>query len=139
MMTFTPDKIWLLQLPVILSDAAWQQAIYIKNCTEVEITERLNEVFQSIYHELRVSQSQNQNLTANGIDLPDVAGAVISGTAAGDWTLSCVRGQIVSMTFVFNDGRVRTLPAQQRPSRSPWAERRTGPECHLRSTARRPE
>ena len=54
------------------------------------------------------------NLTANGIDLPDVAGAVISGTAAGDWTLSCVRGQIVSLTFVFNDGRIRTLPAPQK-------------------------
>ncbi|RMS67464.1 Integrating conjugative element protein, family, partial [Pseudomonas savastanoi] len=51
------------------------------------------------------------NLTANGIDLPDVAGAVASGTAAGDWTLSCVRGQIKSLTFVFNDGTVRTLPA----------------------------
>ena len=34
------------------------------------------------------------NLTANGIDIPDVAGAVVSGTASGDWTLSCVRGQI---------------------------------------------
>lgn len=51
------------------------------------------------------------NLTANGIDLPDVAGAVASGTAAGDWTLSCVRGQIKSLTFVFNDGTVRTIPA----------------------------
>jgi integrating conjugative element protein (TIGR03752 family) len=50
------------------------------------------------------------NLTANGIDLPDVAGAVASGTASGDWTLSCVRGQIQSLTFVFNDGTVRTLP-----------------------------
>lgn len=50
------------------------------------------------------------NLTANGIDLPDVAGAVISGTASGDWTLSCVRGQIYSMTFVFHDGTVRTVP-----------------------------
>ncbi|WP_416769066.1 TIGR03752 family integrating conjugative element protein [Pseudomonas sp. RHF3.3-3] len=54
------------------------------------------------------------NLTANGIDLPDVAGAVLSGTAAGDWTLSCVRGQIVSLTFVFNDGRIRTLPTPQK-------------------------
>lgn len=54
------------------------------------------------------------NLTANGIDLPEVAGAILSGTAAGDWTLSCVRGQIVSLTFVFNDGRIRTLPAPQR-------------------------
>jgi len=50
------------------------------------------------------------NLTANGIDIPDVAGAVVSGTASGDWTLSCVRGQIRSMTFVFNDGTIRTVP-----------------------------
>ena len=50
------------------------------------------------------------NLTANGIDLPDVAGAVVSGTASGDWTLSCVRGQIRSMTFVFADGTFRTVP-----------------------------
>lgn len=52
----------------------------------------------------------SDNLTANGLDLPDVAGAVLSGTASGDWTLSCVRGQIYSMTFVFNDGTVRTVP-----------------------------
>jgi integrating conjugative element protein (TIGR03752 family) len=51
-----------------------------------------------------------ENLTANGIDLPDVASAVISGTAAGDWTLACVRGQIRSLTFVFNDGTIRTIP-----------------------------
>lgn len=50
------------------------------------------------------------NLTANGIDIPDVAGAVFSGTAAGDWTLSCVRGQVRSITFVFKDGTIRTLP-----------------------------
>ncbi|WP_337261534.1 MULTISPECIES: TIGR03752 family integrating conjugative element protein [unclassified Serratia (in: enterobacteria)] len=56
------------------------------------------------------------NLTANGIDLPDVAGAVISGSASGDWTLSCVRGQIRSITFVFNDGTVRTLPSTTRNS-----------------------
>lgn len=50
------------------------------------------------------------NLAANGIDLPDVTGAVLSGTASGDWTLSCVRGQIDSVTFVFNDGTIRTIP-----------------------------
>ncbi len=50
------------------------------------------------------------NLTANGIDLPDVAGAVVSGTASGDWTLSCVRGHIRSVTFVFQDGTIRTVP-----------------------------
>ncbi|HEX7638472.1 MAG TPA: TIGR03752 family integrating conjugative element protein [Burkholderiaceae bacterium] len=50
------------------------------------------------------------NLTANGVELPDVAGAVVSGTASGDWTLSCVRGQVRSVTFVFRDGTIRTLP-----------------------------
>lgn len=49
------------------------------------------------------------NLTANGIELPEVAGAVVSGTASGDWTLSCVRGAIRSMTFVFHDGTIRTV------------------------------
>ena len=53
------------------------------------------------------------NLTANGIEIPDVASAVVSGTATGDWTLSCVSGAINSITFVFHDGRVRTLPAPQ--------------------------
>lgn len=56
------------------------------------------------------------NLTANGIDLPEVAGAVVSGTASGDWTLSCVRGQIRSVTFVFRDGTVRTLPDDSKGS-----------------------
>ncbi|MDU9402613.1 TIGR03752 family integrating conjugative element protein [Pseudomonas sp. zfem004] len=51
------------------------------------------------------------NLTANGIDLPDVVGAVASGTASGDWTLSCVRGQVRSLTFVFADGTIRSFPA----------------------------
>lgn len=50
------------------------------------------------------------NLTANGIDLPEVAGAVFSGSASGDWTLSCVRGQVRSITFVFHDGTIRTIP-----------------------------
>ncbi|MBZ9559063.1 MULTISPECIES: TIGR03752 family integrating conjugative element protein [unclassified Modicisalibacter] len=51
------------------------------------------------------------NLTANGIELPEVQAAVASGTATGDWTLSCVRGNITSLTFVFADGTVRTVPS----------------------------
>jgi len=54
----------------------------------------------------------SDNLTANGIDLPEVTGAVVSGSASGDWTLSCVRGQIRSITFVFQDGTIRTLPEE---------------------------
>jgi integrating conjugative element protein (TIGR03752 family) len=53
-----------------------------------------------------------ENLIANGIDLPEVAGAVVSGTASGDWTLSCVRGHIRSITFVFQDGTIRTVPGE---------------------------
>lgn len=50
------------------------------------------------------------NLVANGIELNNVEGAIMSGKATGDWTLSCVRGEVQSMTFVFSDGRVRTIP-----------------------------
>lgn len=48
------------------------------------------------------------NLIANGVELPDIEEAIVSGTATGDWTLSCVRGDIKSMTFVFRDGRIVT-------------------------------
>lgn len=47
-----------------------------------------------------------KNLIANGIDLPDVEGAIVSGTSSGDWTLSCVRSNVTSITFVFADGRI---------------------------------
>lgn len=51
------------------------------------------------------------NLLANGFELPQLEGAVMRGTASGDWTLSCVRGQIRSITFIFQDGTVRTIPS----------------------------
>ncbi|WP_034947675.1 TIGR03752 family integrating conjugative element protein [Erwinia oleae] len=57
-----------------------------------------------------------ENLTANGIELPDVEGAVVSGTATGDWVLSCVRGDVHSITFVFTDGTVRTVPSPAKNS-----------------------
>ncbi|MHB5984855.1 TIGR03752 family integrating conjugative element protein [Klebsiella pneumoniae] len=57
-----------------------------------------------------------ENLTANGIELPDVEGAIVSGTATGDWVLSCVRGEVHSITFVFTDGTVRTVPQSAKSS-----------------------
>jgi len=57
-----------------------------------------------------------ENLTANGIELPDVEGAIVSGTATGDWVLSCVRGEVHSITFVFTDGSVRTVPQSAKSS-----------------------
>src|SRR3546814_4977341 len=56
------------------------------------------------------------NLTANGIDLPEVAGAVVSGTASGDWTLSCVRGQVRSVTFVSSEEHTSELQSLMRIS-----------------------
>lgn len=50
------------------------------------------------------------NLAANGFELPEMRGAVMSGTAQGDWTLSCVRGQVETITFIFEDGTIRTVP-----------------------------
>lgn len=59
-----------------------------------------------------------KNLTANGIQLPELKGAIVSGTATGDWTLSCVRGKVKSITFIFQDGRVRTVPKSDTPGAS---------------------
>lgn len=51
----------------------------------------------------------SENLAANGLTVPGVQGMVWSGTAIGDWTLSCVTGQLDSVTFVFDDGTIRTI------------------------------
>lgn len=51
-----------------------------------------------------------KNLIANGKEVPELAYAIASGKATGDWTLSCISGDVHSITFVFEDGRIRTLP-----------------------------
>jgi hypothetical protein len=51
------------------------------------------------------------NLAANGLEIPGVYGMVFAGVAFGDWTLGCVRGHVDSVTFVFDDGTIRTLAA----------------------------
>ena len=50
------------------------------------------------------------NLAANGHEIPELAYAVASGEAIGDWTMGCVSGDVTSMTFVFADGRIVTVP-----------------------------
>lgn len=50
------------------------------------------------------------NLAANGHEIPELAYAVASGEAIGDWTLGCVSGDVTSMTFLFSDGRIVTVP-----------------------------
>ncbi|MCR6480990.1 TIGR03752 family integrating conjugative element protein [Variovorax sp. ZS18.2.2] len=54
------------------------------------------------------------NLAANGWELPDdLAGMIVTGVAIGDMALSCSEGKVRSMTFVFNDGSVRTVSARR--------------------------
>ena len=67
------------------------------------------------------------NLAANGLEIPGVDGMIFSGTATGDWALSCVRGQLLSVTFVFEDGTIRTLSSddqtlQQKTQQSAQAQ-----------------
>jgi integrating conjugative element protein (TIGR03752 family) len=60
----------------------------------------------------------SDNLAANGIDIPGLNGMVFSGHTTGDWTLSCVRGTVQSVTFVFDDGTIRTLPSSSQNNTS---------------------
>jgi integrating conjugative element protein (TIGR03752 family) len=66
------------------------------------------------------------NLAANGLTVPGVQGMVWSGTAIGDWTLSCVTGRLDSVTFVFEDGTIRTISSDDRGNQSGGAEKSLG-------------
>lgn len=50
-----------------------------------------------------------KNLATNGINIPNLKGMVLNGTATGDYTLQCVNGQINSVTYTFMDGTIRTV------------------------------
>lgn len=66
------------------------------------------------------------NLAANGLMVPGVAGMIWSGTAIGDWTLACVTGRLESVTFVFDDGSIRTISTDDRENRTGEANRPLG-------------
>ena len=55
-----------------------------------------------------------ENLAANGLRIPGIEGMIWSGTAIGDWTLSCVTGELESVTFVFEDGTIQTLSSDDK-------------------------
>lgn len=62
-----------------------------------------------------------ENLAANGLTIPGVDGMIASGLAVGDWNLSCATGRITSMTFVFRDGTIRTVSADDQELRGTTA------------------
>lgn len=63
-----------------------------------------------------------ENLASNGITIPNVQGITMTGVAKGDWTLSCVSGEIHSMTFTFADGSISTYPEPREGDSSPRRE-----------------
>jgi integrating conjugative element protein (TIGR03752 family) len=66
-----------------------------------------------------------ENLAANGLRIPGVEGMIWSGTAIGDWTLSCVTGKLESVTFVFEDGTIQTLASDDKSTGwFQWKQRR---------------
>ncbi len=69
------------------------------------------------------------NLAANGLRIPGVHGMVWSGTAIGDWTLSCVTGRLDSVTFVFDDGTIRTVAGRGPEQALAWISDDRGIPC----------
>ena len=68
----------------------------------------------------------HDNLAANGLSVPGVEGMIWSGTAIGDWTLSCVSGRLESVTFVFDDGTIRSISTDDREDQTGDANRPLG-------------
>ncbi|MEZ9362455.1 TIGR03752 family integrating conjugative element protein [Vibrio cyclitrophicus] len=54
-----------------------------------------------------------KNLMSSGFTLPDVQGAIVTGTVTGDWSLSCVRGVVESIDFIRTDGSILSYPEDE--------------------------
>ena len=57
----------------------------------------------------------SENLAANGHRIPQLAGMLWAGTARGDFSLSCVSGNVDTATFIFLDGTIQTSRAEVNP------------------------
>lgn len=69
------------------------------------------------------------NLIANGYPLSGVKGAVMSGITSGDLLGHCARGDIHSMTFIFNDGTISTTQAEASDNALGYISSQTGNPC----------
>jgi len=54
------------------------------------------------------------NLAANGFSLPSIDGMIMSGVVYGDAVRKCVRTKITRATYIFEDGRILTLPKKRK-------------------------
>ena len=61
-----------------------------------------------------------ENLAASGLRVPnDIIAMVFEGVGVGDWTLACVEGSLHTATFIFEDGRIRTVSTLQSDNSNP--------------------
>lgn len=70
-----------------------------------------------------------KNLTANGYPMPGIKGAVMSGIASGDMLGSCARGDIHSITFIFNDGTISTTQMKGNDNALGYISSESGNPC----------
>ena len=54
-----------------------------------------------------------ENLAANGFSIPGIDGMIMSGIVYGDAVRRCVRTKITRATYIFEDGRILTLPKKR--------------------------
>lgn len=47
-------------------------------------------------------------MAANGLTIPGISGAIVQGYTVGDMALSCVKGYVTAITFLFPDGTIST-------------------------------
>ncbi len=58
-----------------------------------------------------------ENLAANGFTIPGLDGMIMSGVVYGDSVRSCVITKIRRATYIFEDGRILTLPSSNTSSK----------------------
>lgn len=69
------------------------------------------------------------NLTANGYPLTGIKGAVVGGFSRGDLLQRCARGDITSITFVFEDGTIASAKANDERSSFGYLSSPDGNPC----------
>lgn len=71
------------------------------------------------------------NLAANGFTIPGIDGMIMSGFVYGDAVRRCVRTKITRATYIFEDGRILTLPSKQKAANvlGYLADSQTGDPC----------
>jgi len=90
-----------------------QNATLISNTTMTALVGIVPNIQGSVLDPIRFKIiSGNNNIASNGLYIPNVKNIVWSGIAIGNREMSCVRGELHSVTFTFNDGTIRTINSQ---------------------------